>query len=259
MRKLLPNRWLQVALVISLAILASVGFYYWQLSNPPKATNIEFILDASGSMGAPLATDLSSLLTGAETKISAAKRILIGKVQEFPNSTRAGLRVFRDCGDRRLRVPIGELDSQRKQDIERVVQFEDPSGGTPIADSLLDAGMDFPAGVEQENIIVLITDGYETCGNLDPCAVANQLRASDARPTIHVIGVGTSEDLDEKFRCIAGDPENFTPVRDPATFERAIGNIGACSCSWRPELLAFLVFASVGLLALWPWFRFARE
>lgn len=81
--------------------------------------------------------------------------------------------------------------------LESTVDELYPVGWTPIGLALQEAGRDFEAaGENDENIIILITDGLETCG-LDPAAEAAALKNSEKDITTHVIGFGTNqEELD---------------------------------------------------------------
>jgi len=55
----------------------------------------------------------------------------------------------------------------------------EPTGWTPISLALQNAGEDFPTGENVRNVIIMVTDGEETCDG-DPCAVAEALAASGA-------------------------------------------------------------------------------
>ena len=52
------------------------------------------------------------------------------------------------------------------------------------------------------NSIVLISDGIETCGG-DPCAVAKKLTKDNIDFKVHVVGFDVSKKAKEQLECIA--------------------------------------------------------
>jgi len=170
-------------------------------SGPRKTINVEFVVDASGSMAA--ATD-----TG-ELRITAAQRVLQDVVAAIPEADgiNVGLRVYGHQGDNtdagratscqstELLVPVNGVD---KAALSSAVSTIQPVGWTPLGLALEAAGADFttPADENTVNAIVLVTDGLETCDG-DPVRVAESLRSSELGITTYVIGFGTTaEELD---------------------------------------------------------------
>ncbi|MCA9839166.1 MAG: VWA domain-containing protein [Trueperaceae bacterium] len=171
-------------LLINLFLLAC-------LSLASAQTYVELILDASGSMW--------NTLDDGRYRIIAAKDVLsqfIGGLAD--DGLNVGLRIYGSqtdaleegaCQDSSLFVPLSGID---KSAMLQQVQDADARGATPIAYSLLEAGNDFPADA-QKRLIVLVTDGEESCGgNLK--AVAEDLKARGIEVDIRIIGF----DLDEK-------------------------------------------------------------
>ncbi|MCX6348091.1 MAG: VWA domain-containing protein, partial [Candidatus Aureabacteria bacterium] len=176
---------------------------------PAKTVNIEYILDASGSM---------KELVGGEVKMDIAKRTLSALVDRLPApggeiALNVGLRVYGHgaagtadpadsragrCRDTALEVPLQGVDARAIK--EKVAALE-PQGWTPIAYALGQAKNDFPPG-DADNIVILISDGKETCGG-DPCAVAKELRASGIKLTIHVVGFDVKPEEKAALECIA--------------------------------------------------------
>jgi Mg-chelatase subunit ChlD len=72
-----------------------------------------------------------------------------------------------------------------------------PEQGTPLARGLERAG-NMLDGVGVPGVIVVVTDGEDSCGG-DPCAVAKALKRKKPNLKINVIGVGGSG----KGRCMA--------------------------------------------------------
>lgn len=162
-----------------------------------SAVNLQFIIDQSGSMGA--ATDTGVL------RIDAAKLVMGEVLEQIPNTgnINVGLRVYGHLGNNQLDgqalscestellVPMDGVDHVA---LSAAVEQLYPVGWTPIGLALQEAGKDFPIPTEDDqNIIILITDGLETCGT-DPAAIAGDLKNSDKSITTHVIGFGTTVD-----------------------------------------------------------------
>lgn len=157
-----------------------------------EQVNIELILDASGSM--------FNKLEDERYRITAAKDVLTQLISGLPAQPglNVGLRVYgatkgaRDagaCEDTYLRVSVSGLDRDALLGTVRDTQAK---GATPIAASLEAAVDDFPA--EGRNVIVLITDGLESC-RLDLREVVEDVRARGI--DLRIIGF----DLDERARA----------------------------------------------------------
>ena len=170
-------------------------------AKPSQQANIAFILDASGSMAAPLAV--------GKTKLDVAKEVLPALIADVAPEVNGALWIYGH------RLP-DEPKEESCQDIERVFALSAidanayaqaitriaARGYTPIADTLVSAARDLPADPGQSNSIVLISDGQETCGG-DPCTVAAALKESGADVTIHVIGYDVDEETRQQLECIA--------------------------------------------------------
>lgn len=171
--------------------------------------NIELVLDASGSMGAAIE---------GQRKIDAARETLntiIAALPENSSQINIGLRLFGHEGDNSdamramscestaLFVPIAPINQEA---IAAQIQAYRPVGWTPIALALNAAGGDFPqaSSASVRNVIILVTDGEETCGG-DPCAAAASLGAAGTEIVAHVVGFGLDAGVAETLTCI---PEN---------------------------------------------------
>lgn len=165
----------------------------------PPLTRILFVLDGSQSM-------LANWETG--TKMNVAQELLTELVDSLKDleHVEMALRVYghqkpvppQDCSDTKLEVPFSKNNSGR---IINKLQSVRPKGTTPIAHSLELSINDFPECNHCRNIIILITDGIESCEG-DPCAVSRQLQKSGIILKPFVIGIGISEDFTESFECI---------------------------------------------------------
>ncbi|MCL6542137.1 MAG: VWA domain-containing protein [Roseiflexus sp.] len=143
--------------------------------------NLAVILDASGSMLARI---------DGTPKTVIARQSLIALVNRLPETTNVALRTYGhrradDCNDTELIQPPGPL--QRNDLIARINAIRPVNGGrTPIAQSLANMAQDL-AGIEGDVLIVLVSDGDETCGG-DPVATTAMLRAANPRLRVSVVG-----------------------------------------------------------------------
>lgn len=173
------------------------------LSSAPivSAQSIELILDASGSMNAPL--DAST------TRIAAAQRALEEVVTSLPPNSVISLRAYghrsprekHDCDDTALLVPFTPAVSARAA-ILTAARGIKVQGYTPISRVLRIAAKDLSAAPGGDRMIILISDGKETC-DADPCATAAELRRADLKLVIHTVGLGVDAAARNELQCVA--------------------------------------------------------
>lgn len=184
-----------------------------------KLTRILFILDASNSMHANF---------GQETRFVVAKRLLTKSIEELRGveNLEIALRVYghqsivtatyQDCNDTKLEVPFAK---QNHDQIIRKIRTLQAKGCTPIARSLEAAASDFP-DANAKNIIILITDGLESCDR-DPCVIARKLKEKGVNVKPFVIGLGLDLSYLSKFNCI-GETDG---ANDPNTFKKVLEKV----------------------------------
>ena len=135
------------------------------------------------------------------TRATVAKSALIDLVTDtLPPGTAVSLRAFGavpDSCDSRLVVPRQPLDpsamAETLQDLEVVNLVK-----TPLGDSLAAVAGDLGA-TPGPKIVVLVTDGEETCGG-DPPAVIADLVASGIDVRVNIVGFALDDDaLREQF------------------------------------------------------------
>nr|WKN36686.1 VWA domain-containing protein [Tunicatimonas sp. TK19036] len=170
-----------------------------QVQKPPDKTRILFLLDASGSMFAEWGNSL---------RMDVAKNMLIGLVDSLRVDTNleVALRVYghqfhrryQNCQDSKLEV--GFASNNHDRIIGKLRQLQ-PSGVTPIAYSLEQTANDFPADPNYRNVVIILTDGIESCGG-DPCAVSLALQEKNIFLKPFVIGLGMQENFEEEFSCV---------------------------------------------------------
>jgi Mg-chelatase subunit ChlD len=156
--------------------------------------NVEFVLDASGSM-------LQRL--GGVRRIELAKNALAELARDaLPATSAFALRVFghKQAGSCRsdLEIPLAKID--RAAAVARIQSLDAMNlAKTPIAASLQKVREDL-AGATGPTLVVLVTDGEETCGG-DPKAAIEALRAAGHDVRIDIVGFAVDEvALEETFR-----------------------------------------------------------
>jgi Mg-chelatase subunit ChlD len=169
--------------------------------------NIMLIMDASGSMRA--GTDQG------RQRINVARTVLLDLLREIPQSVPVGLRVYgqnlsaepkeRSCRDSELSV--APLSNTRDQ-ITDVVKAIAPRGQTPLGYSLALAAED--AGGADNSLIILLTDGEETCDEAPgdpyyPEDVARGLVEEGFGLRINIVGFDVSDSAtQDSLAAVAG-------------------------------------------------------
>lgn len=167
----------------------------------PERTRILFLLDGSGSM-------LAKWGGGGQTRMDAAKRVLSDIVDSLASNSKVelALRVYGHqyhkqqnvCNDTKLEVPFGAVNHSKI--IERLNAIN-PKGNTPITYALEKAADDFPVDKEYRNIIILITDGIESCDG-DPCSTSLALQKRSIFLKPFIIGLGMNAAESREFDCV---------------------------------------------------------
>jgi len=159
---------------------------------------VELILDASGSMWQKL---------DGRFRIDIAKDVLTSALNEhIPPGTLTALRVFGhrkpNACDTNLEIPLRPLDVESA--ITTVTGITPQSlAKTPIAASLAAVSQDL-SGMDGTAIVVLVTDGKETCeGN--PDAEIERLRDAGFKLSLNIVGFAIDdEELEAQFSEWAG-------------------------------------------------------
>lgn len=117
-----------------------------------------------------------------------------------------------NCHDSKLEVSFGKNNHDRI--IERINDIK-PKGTTPITYSLLQAANDFPGDKGYRNILILITDGIESCGG-DPCSTSLELQRKGVFLKPFVIGLGLEGQ--KNLDCIG----KYLDAENASTFNKAL-------------------------------------
>lgn len=184
-----------------------------QIQRPAEKTRMLVLLDASGSMYANW---------GNSVRMDVAKNILVELVDSLKvdKNLELALRVYghqfnlryKNCQDSKLEVPFAA--NNHDQLMAKLKQIQ-PSGVTPIAYSLEQAANDFTQNPNFRNVVIIITDGIESCGG-DPCAVSLALQEKNIFLKPFVIGLGMDKDYRDEFACVGQyyDAKNTNDFRE---------------------------------------------
>jgi len=166
-----------------------------------ETPKVELVLDVSGSMGT---RDIDG-----QSRMSAAKQAFNDVLDAVPADVQLGIRTLganypgnnrvTGCKDTAQLYPVGHVD---RTEAKTAVATLMPTGWTPIGPALLAAGKDLQGGNATRRI-VLITDGEDTCGPLDPCVVARQLAAEGTNLTVDTLGLVPNDKIRTQLSCIA--------------------------------------------------------
>lgn len=160
--------------------------------------DVEIILDCSGSMAGMIEN---------KSKMDIAKEAISTVADEIPDSSRIGFRAYghqsgrdaKNCTDSELIYPIGELD---RSALKSKVNSLEPRGWTPIEYSLKQSKNDFSADSEFGKMIILVSDGEETCDG-DPCQAVKDLKAGGFDVTVNTVGFDVGDVAEQQLKCIA--------------------------------------------------------
>src|SRR5262245_4184845 len=162
--------------------------------------SVVIVLDASGSM--------NTKLSEGPTRMEAAKAALADLAGKLSDDTRVALRIYghqsapqkKDCKDSALVVGFGPAAANKAALVAQARGVK-AQGYTPINLSLQLAAKDLAGETSAERVVLLVSDGKETCEG-DPCATAKALAEADAKLAVHVVGFGVDEVTRSQLQCI---------------------------------------------------------
>lgn len=186
-----------------------------------QETRILFIVDASFSMYG---------LMGSTTKMQAARKIMKNVAARIDEEDRVmmALRVFghqsaqkfNDCTDSRLEVGFRINNGPKLNEAITAIQ---PNGITPIAYSLGKAARDF-ASSNARNIIVLVTDGFESCEE-NACEVSLELQRKGITITPYIVGLMVDESRKDELTCIGNYFDVYNEQEMAQTMDKILDRI----------------------------------
>lgn len=188
------------ALAVLIVALArpQLGFS-WEESQT-QGIDIELALDISGSMGAE---DFQP-----KNRLTVAKQV----VREFVGrrtGDRIGLVVF--AGSALTRAPL-TTDRRMLDELIEGVKLNTLPDGTAIGVALADAAARLKDSTAKSKVIILVTDGVNNAGAIDPASAAAICKGLGIK--VYTIGVGTG-----------GRVPVPVPVRNPITGQREIRRV----------------------------------
>ncbi|AIZ64171.1 von willebrand factor type a [Hymenobacter sp. DG25B] len=214
-----PPVFLRYLLIFCALLLGSSSLHAQnQPSVKTRTTRILFLLDASGSMLAPWE---------GEPRMEVAKRLLAkmaDSLNAYPN-LELGLRVYghlhdkseNNCEDSRLEVPFAAKNARAIKDKLKQIT---PQGNTPITYSLMQSAGDFPTDKNSRNVLILITDGLESCKG-DPCATSIALQRKRVFLKPFVIGIGAEHEFGKQLECLG----QYYNAADVKTFRTILNDV----------------------------------
>ncbi|MFN0219968.1 MAG: vWA domain-containing protein [Hyphomicrobium sp.] len=170
------------------AAMAVFGVYPAGADDPLQAIRCNedamLVFDASGSMAGNERLGIGSVVT----RIDKVRKALKLALPNIASHRRLGLITYgpgpyNRCDNINLDLPPTSNAGER---IMVIVSALSPAGRTPLTQAVERAAEELKYR-ERPALIVLLTDGEETCGGR-PCAVAKALKAAAKQLTIHVIG-----------------------------------------------------------------------
>lgn len=159
---------------------------------PKGPMQVMVVMDSSGSMWGQI---------DGHSKHDIARKVMRDIVNSNPELGAAGLIAYGhrrkgDCNDIELlrkpgaSVPLADV-------VDKLV----PAGKTPLTAAVETAAETLDIE-EKPAIVILVTDGIETC-DADPCAAAAALEARGIDFTVYVVGLGLSIDEGRQVACLA--------------------------------------------------------
>ena len=123
-------------------------------------------------------------LTREPKRITTAKQATTSVVRQIPQDVNIGLVLIERCPSARS---AGFFAPAQRGSLLAQLQAIRPVEGTPLADGVSRAGQMLD-GVNKESVMLVVSDGEESCGQ-DPCAVAAQLARAKPYLKINVVDI----------------------------------------------------------------------
>jgi len=151
--------------------------YAWEEATT-EGIDIQIALDISGSMGAE---DFQP-----ENRLAVAKRVVRDFVARRP-ADRLGLTVF--GGTALTRTPL-TTDRRMLDELVASLDLSEVADGTAIGVGLANASARLQAGGARSRVVILVTDGVNNAGEIDPRSAAALAQGLGIR--VYTVGVGTA-------------------------------------------------------------------
>lgn len=171
-------------------------------SDGQNSVAVEFILDASGSMAGQVGGDIKmevarNAFTSAIAELDDTQAMTALRAYGFDDSVEKTPEA--SCPNTQLLTGFAAAQSD---ELIEAANGLSPYGYTPIAASLMAAGDDLSEIEADHRLIVLLSDGEETCGG-DPVEAARELVERDLALSTFVVGFDLAAEQASQMRAIA--------------------------------------------------------
>ncbi len=186
-----------IKFLISIVLLLIAGLFSQKAFAETAKENMLIVFDASGSMTETF---------GGATRISAAKSAISDLLSGLDSNTVVALRGLAQekKADKASACTVTALlqsfTSDKNTILNKVNAIQAVGAYTPLAYSLEKSASDFVAG--QNNVLVLMTDGMDTCDG-DPAKAAAALNSAGIKVKTYVIGLGADAKTRTQLSAIA--------------------------------------------------------
>ena len=150
-----------------------------------QAEVTEAMLGAFRAFGAQVPGQNVQHLFREPTRITAAKQATLAIARKIPRDANVGLVLIEECPQARR---VGFFPPGQHGALLSQLDAIQPKGGTPLADAVAKAGQ-MVDGVKREAVMLVVSDGQESCKREDPCAVANALARAKPHLRINVVDI----------------------------------------------------------------------
>jgi Ca-activated chloride channel family protein len=217
-------------LCLFLTLLWGCSLHAEEQKPPACREDAMIVFDASGSM---YGDGWGYASTSKMSRIDNAKSAIANVLPSIARSRRVGLITFGPGPYNQCNVKLELKPTSNAADrIMGIIDALVPAGKTPLTTAVEQAAnvLDFR---EKPGVIVVITDGEETCGR-SPCQLGKELHAEAAQLTINVIGLRvrgfswTGEQSIVETKCLAEQNGGaYIPVETEdelaSAFEKTLG------------------------------------
>ena len=178
------SRYVRPVAVVLIALLAGVAAgRAADETRTPCTEDAMIVFDASGSMAGNTVQGLFS----DKTRIDEVRKALGEVLPEVTKFRKVGLITYGPGPYGQCNVALAFPPIPNAADrIMSVVNALNPAGKTPLTEAVRQAAevLDYKT---EKGVVVLVTDGEETCGGA-PCDLGKFLKANSRALTVHVIG-----------------------------------------------------------------------
>ena len=191
----------------------------------PGIIYVEYIVDGSSGMAAPLGSE-------AGTKLLVAQQALVQHWQALGPSANIGLRAYghrnnatdaNTCQDMEL---LAHVQAGRLEFLVSKLQTVQAKGRDSLAEALRETAADFEYVAERVNAVVLLTDGGDTCGGA-PLSVVEVQRETGLYLPVYVVGLGVDAGQKDELGAIADASDGlYYDASSVAELEQALSDIG---------------------------------